>query len=339
MTSYSKNKNIKLPWLGPVLLILLVILFFVSLAIGAVNIPIGEVFSSLSDPDSSNYIILVYLRLPRAISAILVGAALAVSGLMLQTMLNNSLASPGIIGINSGAGLAVVVFSIWFNGSLIGQTIGTFLGAFLSAMLIYAIGRLSGASRNKLILAGIAISKLFQALIDAIVLVNPDVMSDRIAFQLGTLSKVSFTTLTFGGPVIAVGLIGALLMSRYLGVLTLGDDVATSLGLNVKLYRFFCLFFVALLAGGAVSLCGLLSFLGLIAPHIVRKLVGTTNHFRLTILTGLFGACLTLICDLISRTVVAPFELPVGVCMAVLGVPFFLFLIFDKGGRRIASNK
>lgn len=338
MASYTKNKKYKFPWLGPVLLVITVLLFFVSMAVGAVKIPLGDVFRALGDPSSSDYIIIVNLRLPRAAACILVGAALACSGLVLQTMLNNSLASPGIIGINSGAGLAIVVFSVWFGGSLIGQTIGTFLGAFLSAMLIYAIGRFSGASRNKLILAGIAISRLFAALIDAIVLVNPDVMTDRVAFQLGTLSKVSLTSLSFGGPVIAAGLIGVLIMSRYLGMLTLGDDVATSLGMNVKLYRFFSLFFVALLSGGAVALSGLLSFLGLIAPHIVRKLIGTKSYPRLMILTALFGAALTLLCDLIARVVAAPFELPVGVIMAILGVPFFLFLIFDKGGRRLARN-
>jgi len=338
MISYTKGK-IKYPWLGPVLLVLVVLFFFISLAVGAVKIPLGDVFRDLGNKDSSNYLIIVNLRLPRAIACILVGAALACAGLMLQTMLNNSLASPGIIGINSGAGLAVVCFSIWFGGSLIGQTIGTFLGAFLAAMLIYALGRASGASRNKLILAGIAISRLFAALIDAIVLVNPEVMADRISFQLGTLSKVSYETLMFGGPVIAIGLIGVLILSKYVGVLTLGDDVATSLGMNVKLFRFFCLFFVALLAGGAVALSGLLSFLGLIAPHIVRKLIGTKSHFRLTILTALFGAFLTLVCDLIARTVVSPFELPVGVIMAILGVPFFIFLLFDKGGRRVVKNK
>ncbi len=337
MMSSIQHKRL-LPYLIPALLILTVVLFFASLAIGAVKIPFADVFKALGDPSSSDYIIIVHLRLPRAAACILVGAALACSGLILQTMLNNSLASPGIIGINSGAGLAVVMFSVWFSGSLVGQTIGTFLGAFLSAMLIYAIGRFSGASRNKLILAGIAISRLFAALIDAIVLLNPDVMSDRIAFQLGTLSKISLTSLSFGGPVIIIGLIGALLMSKNLGVLSLGDEVATSLGMNVKLYRFFCLFFVALLSGGAVSMCGLLSFLGLIAPHIVRRIVGVSNYFRLTILTALFGSFLTLLCDLIARTVAAPFELPVGIIMAILGVPFFLFLIFDKGGRRLAAN-
>lgn len=337
MTSYTANKKQK-KYLAPLLLAVTVILFFVSLAVGAVKIPLADIFSALGNPDSSNYIIIVNLRLPRAIACVLVGAALACAGLVLQTMLNNSLASPGIIGINSGAGLAVVVFSVWFSGSLLGQTIGTFLGALLSAMLIYAIGRFSGASRNKLILAGIAISRLFAALIDAIVLLNPDAMSDRIAFQLGSLAKVSATTLSFGAPVIIIGLAGTLVMSKYLGVLTLGDDVATSLGMNVKLYRFLCLLFVALLSGGAVALAGLLSFLGLIAPHIVRRLVGVSNYFRLTVLTALFGAAMTLACDLIARTVSAPFELPVGVIMAILGVPFFIALLFDKGGRRLAAN-
>lgn len=338
---YRAKKAIKtkkrLPLLTPLLLALFIALLFINLGVGSSGISFSSFGEAFSDHDSAAYTILVYLRLPRVAGCILVGMALAVAGLILQTMLNNSLASPGIIGINSGAGLAVALAALIIPFSTVAQTIGTFLGAFLTAALIYAIARVSGASRGKLILAGIAISRLFSAFIDTIILIEPSVVLDRVAFQLGTMTKSTAESLSFAAPIIIAGLIISLLLSRNLGLLSYGDDMATSMGLNVKRYRFVCLLAVALLSAGAVSLAGLLSFLGLIVPHIVRKLIGTDDYFRLTCVSALFGATLTMLCDLLARTVFMPYELPVGVIMSILGVPFFLFLIFSREGRgRIA---
>ncbi len=334
MKSFTAKKTKKAPWLIWILLALMIVLVFVNFIVGSSSLSVKELFADLGEKGSVGYTIFVYLRLPRTLACLLVGASLAVAGLLLQTMLNNSLASPGIIGINSGAGLAVVVTSIIVTNTALSQTISTFIGAFLSAMLIYAIGRVSGTSRGKLILAGIAVSRLFSALIDAIVIFDPTALSNRAAFQLGSLAKVNLTSIYFAGPIIIVGIVMAIVISRYMGLLTLGDDVATSLGLNVKLCRFFCLLAVALLSAGAVSLAGLLSFLGLIAPHIVKRIVGTADHTRLTIITMVFGADLTLLCDLLSRTVFMPYEIPVGIIMSVIGVPFFIFLLFNKKGGK-----
>lgn len=324
-----------------ILLVLLVILIFLNIAFGAGSFTFKDFINNINDTKSLSYLIVRYERLPRILACILVGAALSVSGLLLQTMLNNSLAAPGIIGINSGAGLAVVILSLLTStSSSLSTTIATFIGAFLSAFLIYLLARKTGASRSKLILAGIAISKLFSAAIDTICYISPTALQNKVQFNLGSFAFISTSSLLFAGIIIILGLIGALLISKSLGILILGDDVAQSLGLNVKVTRFLVLLVVALLSAGSVSIAGLLSFLGLIVPHICRKLFGNEDYAKLTGATILVGANLTLLCDLLARTIMLPYDIPVGIIMSIIGVPFFIFLIFyKKGGRRIVKSK
>lgn len=320
-----------------ILISVLVISIIANIFIGAENISIKDLFI---EPNSFSYKVIMYLRLPRIIACIFVGAGLSVAGLLLQTMLNNSLASPGIIGINSGAGLAIVLGALLipFHNSFL-NTFITFLGAFLTALLIYLIAKTNGSSKSKLILAGIAISRLFSSLIDTICYIDPTILTNKTQFVLGSFSKlVGFESILFPCLIIIIGLVGALLLSRYLGVLTLGDDVAQSLGLNVKMTRFLILLDVALLSAGAVSCVGLLTFLGLIVPHISRKIFGVEDQKKLTFYTILIGAILTLICDLLARTILGGFEFPVGIIMSILGIPFFIILIFNKGGHSRRVN-
>lgn len=314
----GRKKN---PFLNWVLLLATAGFFVLSLAAGASGFSLG------------NSGIVLYLRLPRTLGCVLAGAALSVAGLILQTTLNNSLAGPGIIGINSGAGLAAVLAALLFAQSLLARTLATFAGALLTALLIYGIGRASGASRNRIILAGIAVSRLFSALIDAVVLARPEAVMNRAAFQLGTLAGSNYGSLAFAGPVTVIGLISALALSGNLGMLAFGDDVAASMGLNVRRFRFGCLLSAAVLSAGAVGIAGLLSFLGLMVPHMARSLAGTDSYPRLTVSCALGGAALTLVCDLLARTVMMPYELPAGIVMSLAGVPFFLFLLFGRGRR------
>lgn len=333
LITYMEKTNKRLPKLIYVLLILLVILVILNITIGSTNVSIIDFFKNINNTESVEYTIVRYLRMPRILACILVGAALSVAGLLLQTMMNNSLAAPGIIGINAGAGLAVVVSSLVIDATVFEISIFTFIGAFAASLLIYFLGAVTGASRNKLILAGVAISRLFTAISDAICFFVPDALSNKAIFQLGAFSSITTSKLLFSSIVIIIGIIGTLILSRYLNILVLGDEVAQSLGLNVKLIRFLLLVVVSILCAGSVSLVGLLSFLGLIVPHIVRKLIGIEDHERLVKITLVFGADLTLLCDLLSRTLFAPYEIPVGIIMALIGVPFFIYLLFDKGGR------
>jgi len=339
--SMNTSMNKKSPWLIYILIFLLFILIILNIAFGTIEISIIDFIKNINNEDSLEYIIFMYSRLPRIIACIVVGAALSVAGLLLQAMLNNSLASPGIIGINSGAGLTVVIASVALDAATAFEiTLFTFIGAFLSALLIYFLGVVTGATKNKLILAGIAISRLFSALSDSIINFYPKALGNRVEFNLGSLSNITNDSLMFASIIILIGLIGSLFIAKYLNIIVLGDDVAQSLGVNVKVCRFIILIIVALLCAGAVSVAGLLSFLGLIVPHIVRKLIGTEDHKRLVINTIIFGADLTLLCDLLSRTLFPPFGIPVGIIMSILGVPFFIILLFDKGAKsRYVKNK
>lgn len=342
MNTYSKSytKKTKL-WLEEVLIISLIVLIALHFILGPYFSSFSEFIEGLKNiNNNAGYKVIFKARLLRILACILVGSALSVAGLLLQVMLNNSLAAPGTVGINSGAGLSIVIVSLFASISGIGLTISTFIGAFLTAMLIYLIARVTGASRNKLILAGIAISRLFSAAIDAICYFSPSVLTNKLSFQLGSFTRISMSSLIFSGMLIILGLIGALIISKYLSILSLGDDVAISLGLDVKLTRFLLLLIVAVLSAGAVSIAGLLSFLGLIVPHIIRKLIGVENQRRLVILTILFGSSLTLLCDLLSKTIFMPFELPVGIIMSLIGIPFFIFLLFSKGGTsRVVKDR
>lgn len=338
ITTYmERNNSKKFIVLLIILIISLVILFVVNITFGSTDISLADFFNSINNPKSNAYVVIRYLRLQRIEACILVGAALSVAGLLLQTMLNNSLAAPGIIGINSGAGLAVVISSLIIDATTFQISIITFLGAFLASLTIYFLGAVTGASRNKLILAGVALSRLFSAIADTICFFVPNALSNRVIFNLGSFSNITTNKLIFSAVLIIIALIAAIIISRYLNILALGDEVATSLGLNVKRCRFILLIIVSILCSGAVSLVGLLSFLGLIVPHIVRKLIGVEDHRRLVIATIFFGADLTLFCDLIARTIFIPYEIPVGIIMALIGIPFFIYLLFDRGGKIVRN--
>ncbi len=335
----TSNKNKPLPWLIWALLGALLVLVLLSIIFGSSSVSLKELIEAIKGQNDTAALIVTYIRIPRVIASIAVGAALGCSGLILQSMLNNSLASPGIIGINSGAGLVVVIVSLLFPGSLIAKVIGAFIGAFFTSILIYGIAKLSGAARGTIILAGVAISGFFSAVTNTIIELYPSAILNRASFSVGSLKNITFDQLKIAVPVIIIGLIAAFLIASFLSVLSLGDDVASSLGLNVKVTRFISLLISALLASAAVAIGGLLSFLGLIAPHIVRKLIGVSNYKRLVLHTMIFGADITLLCDLLARTLFKPYELPVGIFLAVIGVPFFLFLLFSRGRRdRLDTN-
>ena len=314
------------PGLGLGLLVGCVVLFFLSLSVGAAGYSLAELWTEKT--------ILLYARLPRSLGCVLAGAALAGAGFLLQTVLNNALASPGILGVNSGAGLAVILAAIALPGSVGARTAAAFLGAFAAVLLVYGIARLAGASRTTLVLSGVAVSSLFSAFIDTLITFFPETVMDKAAFSIGGFFAVTIPTLTAAGPVILLAGAAAVLLGRWLNILALGDEPAASLGLPVELCRGLALTMAAALAGAAVCIAGLIGFLGLIVPHMLRRLIGSDDHRRLALLTMMGGSCLTLLCDIAARLLFAPYELPVGILLAVLGVPFFLYLLYKQGRRR-----
>ena len=274
-----------------------------------------------------------FVRLPRTLGCLLAGAALAVSGAVIQGVLNNKLASPSIIGVNAGAGLAVTVCCAC--GALSGWAIAgsAFLGALLSVLLIVFAAEKAGASRTTVILGGVAVNAFLNALSEAVTTLIPEVGMMAGDFRVGGFGSVSYIRLIPAGVLILLALTVVLSLHNELDVLTLGEETARGLGMNVKKTRTLLLVLAAMLAGAAVSFAGLLGFVGLIVPHGVRKVAGSESKFLLP-LSAMGGAAFVALCDTLARVTFAPYELPVGILLSVLGGPAFLLLLLKrKGGR------
>ena len=209
-----------------------------------------------------------------------------------------------------------------------------FFGALAASLLIYAVAAKSGASRTTITLAGVALSSVFTAGSNAIKTFFPDTIYNSSSFFIGGFSGIAYQNLTPAWIAILLGLLLAVLFSGEMDVLSLGDETAQSLGMRVQGTRFLLLMTASLLAGGAVSFSGLLGFVGLIVPHILRHFI-SARHRILVPLSALFGASFVLLCDTLSRTLFSPYEIPVGIVLSLLGGPFFLFLIVRKKGGKL----
>jgi len=304
--------------------VILIIAVLLGLGFGSVRInPFGNAAAKR---------IMLYVRLPRVIAAALCGTALAVSGVIIQKVLNNPLASPGILGVNSGAGLFTVLCYALFPSAVAALPFAAFVGALATVLAVYAIAKKAGASKITLILSGVAVSSLATAGIHTVTSFNPDILRRFGSFQTGGFAGVVTKSLIPAGALIIVGVAAAIILSGELEILGLGEETALSLGLNVPLYRFVFLVTAAVLAGAAVSFAGLISFVGLIIPHIARLLTSGAR-FRVTV-SAVAGAAFLILCDLASRIAFAPFELPVGILASFLGAPFFLYLLLRERRRR-----
>lgn len=306
-----------------------------SLLLGAVRLSPGTLWQALlNGPKTTAGYIFWFARLPRTAACLLSGAALAVSGAIIQGVLNNRLASPGIIGVNAGAGLAVTVCCAL--GALSGWTIAFFAfgGAMAAVLLVVFAARKAGASRTTVILGGVAVNSFLNALSEAITTLVPDAGVLSGDFRVGGFSAVVPARLIPAGTLILAALVVVLTLCNELDVLSLGEETAQSLGLSVRQIRTVFLILAALLAGASVSFAGLLGFVGLIVPHGVRRLVGNESRFLLP-LCAIGGAGFVTACDLAARLVFVPYELPVGIFLSVLGGPTFLWLLMrGKGGAR-----
>ena len=298
-----------------------------SLKLGALKLSPAQIFEILwNRPDGIRYQIVCNIRLPRILCGSLVGAALAVSGAIPQSVMRNPLAAPGIIGVSAGGGLAGILVLLALPQYSVLLVPAAFVGALLTALLVYLLAWRQGVSPVRLILSGVAVAAMLGAVSSAILLFNAEKAGGVLDFTIGSLTARSWKHLQLSSWYLLAGLAGAFLFSEKLNVLTLGDEVARGLGLHVERIRFSCIAIAALLAAGAVSIAGLLGFVGLIAPHIVRIVIGSDNRFLLPG-SALFGAFLVTACDTAGRLVIEPSELPAGIIMALLGPPFFLWLL------------
>lgn len=304
-----------------------------SLCLGPVSLTPVQLWQGLwGQGDGAS--ILTYVRLPRTVGCLLAGAALAVSGGIIQTVLANPLAAPSTIGVNSGAGLGVALCCALAPGALAAVPLAAFLGAFVGVLFILLLAEKAGASRITLVLAGVALSSMFSAGVDAVVTLYPDALIGYSDFRIGGMANLYMGKLLPAGAVILVSILLSLLLASEMDLLALGTDTAQSLGLRVRPVRVILLALAAALAGAAVSFAGLLGFVGLIVPHMVRRMLGG-GSLRLVAGCALCGAALLTFCDLISRLAFAPFELPVGIVLSLAGGPFFLWLLFQKKGAHL----
>ncbi|MBQ9922508.1 MAG: iron ABC transporter permease [Clostridia bacterium] len=317
-----------------------IISIFMLCAVSACGILMGSVklnFSQLLDgftKHDSIYRIIIYdMRLPRVIGAALCGAALACSGLALQCVTANDLCAPNIIGINSGAGFFVIVVLAFIPRLWRLLPFFAFCGALFTAFAVIAI---SNSVRNRsgsvLVLSGVAVSSVFNAAISFCSLKYPDILSSYTAFSVGGFSSVSYDDITIPGIIIVISLFALQFISPKLSLLYLGDDIASSLGVRVRYVRTLTIVISAALCASAVSFAGLLGFVGLIVPHIVRKIMGEDMRFNVS-LTAICGAVLVIFSDLAGRVIFSPTELPAGIIMSLVGAPFFLFILIARGKK------
>lgn len=309
------------------LLLLLAAAILLSLSVGSLKLPLSEIISTLwNRPEGVNYQILFNIRLPRILLGAMVGGCFAVAGAILQGVMRNPLASPGIIGVSAGGGLAGIIVMLvlpQFGALLVPAA---FCGSLATALLVYLLAWKRGVSPVRLILAGVAVSAMLGAFSSTILLFNAERAGGILDFSIGSLSARSWHQIRQVGLYMLSAFLAAFSLGGKLNILALGDEVAIGLGLKTERVRFLLIATAALLAASAVSVAGLLGFVGLIAPHIMRMLIGSDNRFLLPA-SALFGALMVVSCDTIGRLVMDPSELPVGIIMALMGPPFFLWLL------------
>jgi iron complex transport system permease protein len=318
-------------------LVALVLVLFLSVAVGSTELSLKEVYRFLFiDTEAVKHRILVKIRLPRTITAGLVGWCLAMSGCLLQGIMRNPLASPNIIGVSAGAGLAAVVIFILFPAYYYLVTPVAFFGAFGTTLVVYLLAWKGGSSPLRLILSGIAVAAFLGAGSNALMIFFPDRVQNVIGFMVGSLSAITWQNVNGLWPYALVGFLLSNIMANQLNILLLGDETAVSLGLKVERTRMVFIVLSSLLAASAVSIVGLLGFVGLIVPHLARLIIGNNARYLIPG-SALLGAIVVIFCDTIGRYIIRPLELPVGIIMAILGAPFFLYLL-RRGGVRRGGN-
>lgn len=312
---------------GLLFTVALLALFF-SMIFGATSISLAEIWHTLWTPtiSTTKESIIWSIRLPRNIVGALVGANLAVSGAILQSVMKNPLADPQIVGVSAGAGLAGVIILILLPEYQMMVPMIAFIGALLAALAVYALAWKNGIRPTRIILAGVAVAAFLGSGISALLVFYGDRVQGALLWLAGTLSARSWPQVEIILPYTIVGLLLAFFSAKKLTILSLGDETAKGLGLKVEQTRFMMTAIAAFLAASAVSVAGLIGFVGLIVPHVARMMIGSDYRFLLPG-SACLGAAILVISDTVGRVLWSPVEIPVGIIMAFFGAPFFLYLL------------
>ncbi|PKI21886.1 iron-dicitrate transporter subunit FecD [Staphylococcus succinus] len=307
-----------------IVIILLILSSIATLSVGAVFINPIEAIKSVFSQD--NFILNEY-RLPRMWLALIVGSSLAISGALIQGVVRNALASPDVIGITKGASLsAVTIIMLFPSAPLFVLPFGSFVGALCISLILTLLISKFNVKGSKLALIGLAIGAICTAIVQYLLIRNPLDANTALVWLTGSLYGHNMSNVWVILPWFVIALPLIFYYCHQLDILTLGDEVATALGSKVKKVKMILLFLAVVLAGASISVVGGLSFLGLIAPHIARRIVGH-KHIHITIMSGLIGALLLTISDCLAKGIHPPIDIPVGVVVAIVGVPYFLFLL------------
>ncbi|MCA0972082.1 iron ABC transporter permease [Halobacillus litoralis] len=311
----------------------------ISLNLGVINISPLEVLQTfLGNGEDQNEMVLFHFRLPRMVIAILIGAAMAVSGAILQSVTQNDLADPGIIGINAGAGFSVILYLFFFQGNAFEGTqlsvflmpIASLVGSTIAAVLIYAISWKNGISPMRLVLVGIGINSAFSALIIIFQLkMDPKDFTRATVWLSGNISGTDWVYVLTLLPWVLLLIPLAMSKASTLNALHFGDDVAAGLGAAVERERRILLLVAVALAGASVSVGGGIAFVGLVVPHLARKLVGVM-HGAVIPISALMGALLLLVADTVGRNILSPSEIPVGLVVSAVGGVYFVYLLMKS---------
>ncbi len=329
-----------------VLVVVLIIVSLVSIAQGAFNIPLPEVIGSITHrlgldwgpmPDALTNSVLWDIRMPRVVLSLLVGASLGCAGALMQGSFANPLAEPGIIGVSAGAALGAVL-SIVLGISAFGSwsvTLAAFAGGLITVTVVYLLARHGPRVETvTLVLTGVAVNAFVGAFIGLAMFFSTDAQLRSITFwNLGSMAQASWPKVAAVAPVALVGLALAPWFARRLDLLALGERQASSLGVDVERLRFAVVFVVAMLTASSVAVAGIITFVGLVVPHLVRLSLGP-GHRILLPASMLGGAIVLVVGDLVARTIAAPAEVPLGVLTALVGSPFFFFLLRKTRARQ-----
>ena len=299
----------------------------ISLRIGSIDVSFKELIDGMFlNKQSNNFLIIRDLRMPRVLSAVLIGGTLAVAGALLQTTRKNPLADPGIIGISSGASLGAIAVMVIFTNLIKYKIIIAFIGGIIAACLVYLIGEDKGFSPVRIILAGVCVNSILNALSSMATVFNSAGVSSIQTWLLGSLVNVTWNDFKILALYTIVGIALCLLVIKSCDLMGLGDKTAQSLGLNVNRVRVMITFVAVFLTSISTGVGGVISFVGLVIPHICRFLIGSSHKFLIPF-SYFMGGFLLLVADTVSRNIFRPYEIPVGLTMCLVGGPFFIYIL------------
>lgn len=326
------NKFFRSPWGYAVLTALLAGAVVCALRFGSVRMSHTSFFAALLGAGTrTDSLILYAVRMPRVLAGVLAGMALSASGVLLQSVTDNALSSPNVIGVNAGAGVGVVCAMALLPSAVGLIPLFAFAGALASTLAVLLIARRAGGGRASVVLAGVAVTALLNAVISAATLVDTDLLSSYNSFSIGGFAGARYAEMLLPAVIVLLAFSAAFVLGGRIDLLSLGGGMAQSMGVRVRFLRFLCVLLAAALAAAAVSFAGLLGFVGLIVPHMARALVGNRTRHLLAA-SVLLGGTVTVLADLLGRVLLSPSEIPVGIMMALVGAPFFLALLFWKRG-------